>query len=108
MSNGGGYSIGWMALALVLLWLLPWSLQAAPRVGQDFLLLGGATDEVTPQRACTPDVLARHQEVLSIPAPAAGWSGKPQAVDVFGVLTGGPHQPRRPRDLRQHARCADP
>ena len=88
MSNGGGYSIGWMALALVLLWLLPWSLQAAPRVGQDFLLLGGATDAVTPQRACTPDVLARHQEVLSIPAPAAGWSGKPQAVDVFGVLTG--------------------
>ncbi len=77
-----------MAFALVLLWLLPCSLQAAPRVGQDFLLLGGATDEVTPQRACAPDVLARHQEVLSIPAPAAGWSGKPQAVDVFGVLTG--------------------
>ena len=73
---------------MVLLWLLPWSLQAAPRVGQDFLLLGGATDEVTPQRACAPDVLARHQEVLSIPAPAAGWSGKPQAVDVFGGLTG--------------------
>lgn len=88
VSNGGGFSSGVVVLML-LLWLLPWSAQAAsPTMGQDFLLLGGATDEVTPQRACAPDVLARHQEVLSIPSPQQGWSGKPQAVDVFGVLTG--------------------
>ncbi|MCF7752533.1 GGDEF domain-containing protein [Bacillus subtilis subsp. subtilis] len=82
-----------MLLALLLLWLPGLALaevarDTAPRIGTDVLLLGAATAERTPQRACAADVLARHQQVLAVPAPAAGWSGEPQAVDVFGVLSG--------------------
>ncbi len=82
---------------LAWLWLLLWlpalaaaaGVPAGPaRVGTDVLLLGAATAERTPQRACSADVLARHQQVLAVPAPAQGWSGEPQAVDVFGVLSG--------------------
>lgn len=77
------------ALLLVVLMLCAWPTRAdAPRAGVDYLLLGQATSEPTPQRACAPGVLARHQDVLSIAAPAQGWSGEPQAVDVFGVLSG--------------------
>jgi diguanylate cyclase len=79
-------------LGLLLLWLcLGVAAQAgahAPMPGQDVLLLGAATSDQTPQRACTPEMLARHREILDIPAPAEGWSGAPQAVDVFGVFTG--------------------
>jgi len=78
-------------LQWLLLCLLPWACIASaegPRAGRDFMLLGAPTDLDTPQRACSQDMLARHLEEIVIPAPAAGWSGKPQAVDVFGVLTG--------------------
>lgn len=78
------------------IWLLLWLALLFPALGHAaapgdhpaFVLIGGATAERTPQRACTPEILARHQELLSIPAPAQGWSGEPQAVDVFGVLSG--------------------
>lgn len=84
---GGNIAAGSLLIWL-LLSLLPGQAVAAPQVGRDVLLLGAATAEQTPQRACAPDVLARHQEVLAVPAPAEGWSGAPQAVDVFGVLSG--------------------
>lgn len=84
---------GAVQLLLALLLLPAWAaadtvLAATSRVGTDVLLLGAATAERTPQRACTAEVLARHQQVLHVPAPAGGWSGEPQAVDVFGVLAG--------------------
>jgi diguanylate cyclase (GGDEF)-like protein len=84
---------GAVQLLLALLLLPAWAaadtvLAATSRVGSDVLLLGAATAERTPQRACTAEVLARHQQVLHVPAPAGGWSGEPQAVDVFGVLAG--------------------
>ncbi len=77
----------WLAWLLCLL-LPATALAGTAQPGRDVLLLGAATDEQTPQRACMPDVLARHQQVLAVAAPAEGWSGAPQAVDVFGVLTG--------------------
>jgi diguanylate cyclase (GGDEF)-like protein len=77
----------WLAWLLCL--LLPgMALAGTAQVGRDVLLLGAATDEQTPQRACPAEVLARHQQVLAVAAPAEGWSGAPQAVDVFGVLSG--------------------
>ncbi|WP_228886674.1 sensor domain-containing diguanylate cyclase [Stenotrophomonas rhizophila] len=79
-------------LAWLLLWPGVWQASAAAldpaRVGHDVLLLGAATAERTPQRACSAEVLAHHQQLLAVPAPADGWSGEPQAVDVFGVLSG--------------------
>ena len=83
----GPSGLVWLLFVLTL--LVPLQASAhAPEPGRDVLLLGAATDEQTPQRACSPEVLARHHEVLEIPAPVAGWSGQPQAVDVFGVFTG--------------------
>ncbi len=88
---GGKGAVCWL-LAWLLLWPGVWQASAAAldpaRVGQDVLLLGAATAERTPQRACSAEVLAHHQQVLAVPAPADGWSGEPQAVDVFGVLSG--------------------
>jgi len=79
--------IGWL-LGLLCLLLSAAALADTAQVGRDVLLLGAATADQTPQRPCPPEVLAQHQDILSIPAPAGGWSGAPQAVDVFGVLTG--------------------
>ena len=79
--------IGWL-LGLLCLLLSAAALAGTAQVGRDVLLLGAATADQTPQRPCPPEVLAQHQDILSIPAPAGGWSGAPQAVDVFGVLTG--------------------
>lgn len=93
--HGGRVGKGAALVLLALLWLwlphaaLGATLDAATaRAGTDVLLLGAATAERTPQRACTAEVLARHQQILHVPAPAGGWSGEPQAVDVFGVLAG--------------------
>ena len=86
-TRGTRARIGWLGVVLCL--LLPIAaLAGTAQVGRDVLLLGAATADQTPQRPCPPEVLARHQDVLSIPAPRDGWSGAPQAVDVFGVLTG--------------------
>ncbi len=85
--RGTGAGIGGLVGLLCLL-LSVTAMASTAQVGRDVLLLGAATSDQTPQRACPPEVLARHQDILSIPAPAEGWSGAPQAVDVFGVLTG--------------------
>lgn len=61
---------------------------AAPLPGRDYLVVGEATDEQTPKRACNPKVLARMSQRAVIPAPAEGWSGTPQAVTVFNVFSG--------------------
>ncbi|EMT5435305.1 diguanylate cyclase [Stenotrophomonas maltophilia] len=77
-------------LAVLMVWLaLPWPLQAAEAVsGRDYLLVGGATDEPTPHRACTPQMLSGARQQAEVPAPPAGWSGEPQALDVFNVFAG--------------------
>ncbi len=85
--NCGMRWVAWLLLAL----LLP--LAAAPSAqplqdGKDYLLVGQATDQQAPVRACTPEMRARLQEFVEIPPPAGGWSGAPQAVDVFNAFHG--------------------
>lgn len=61
---------------------------AAPQPVRDYLLLGEATRTPTPHRECQPGMLGRHRQQIEIPAPAGGWSGEPQALDVFNVFAG--------------------
>ncbi|HID8539206.1 TPA: sensor domain-containing diguanylate cyclase [Stenotrophomonas maltophilia] len=77
-------------LVVLLAWLaMPWPLQAAVAVsGRDYLLVGGATDEPTPHRACTPQMLSGSRQQVLVAAPQEGWSGQPQALDVFNVFAG--------------------
>ncbi len=77
-------------MLLVLGWLLmaPCIVSAAPQPVDDYLLLGQATDEPTPHRTCNRAELGERRQTLVIPAPPAGWSGQPQALDVFNVLAG--------------------
>ncbi|HIE1098494.1 diguanylate cyclase [Stenotrophomonas maltophilia] len=85
----GWYGTG-AVVAVLLAWLaMAWPLQAAaPASGRDYLLVGGATDEPTPHRACTPQMLSGPRQQVEVPAPAEGWSGQPQALDVFNVFSG--------------------
>lgn len=77
-------------LVVLLAWLaMPWPLQAAVAVsGRDYLLVGSATDEPTPHRACTPQMLSGSRQQVLVAAPQEGWSGQPQALDVFNVFAG--------------------
>ena len=56
--------------------------------GTDYLLVGEPTDDQAPVRACDPAVLNALDQHVEIPAPADGWSGAPQAVEVFNVFYG--------------------
>ncbi|WP_303638441.1 sensor domain-containing diguanylate cyclase [Stenotrophomonas tuberculopleuritidis] len=77
-------------LVVLLVWLaLPWLGHArSVEAGRDYLLVGAATAEPTPHRACTPEMLAGPRQQVTVQAPAAGWSGEPQALDVFNVFAG--------------------
>ena len=89
--GGRQWQYGTGAVLVVLLaWLaMPWPLQGAVAVsGRDYLLVGGATDEPTPHRACTPQMLSGSRQHVLVPAPPEGWSGQPQALDVFNVFAG--------------------
>lgn len=85
----GQYGTG-AVLVVLLVWLaMPWPLSAAvAEAGRDYLLVGAATDEPTPHRACTPEMLAGPRQQVQVSAPAGGWSGQPQALDVFNVFAG--------------------
>jgi len=72
--QGMSGAIRWLT-GLVWLLLSATALAGTAQVGRDVLLLGAATDQQAPQRPCSPEVLAHHQDILSIPAPAGGWSG---------------------------------
>ncbi|WP_414716056.1 sensor domain-containing diguanylate cyclase [Stenotrophomonas sp.] len=56
--------------------------------GRDYLMVGAATDEPTPHRTCTPQMLAGNRQQVTVHAPPEGWSGEPQALDVFNVFAG--------------------
>ncbi|WP_269791384.1 diguanylate cyclase [Stenotrophomonas sp. Iso1] len=96
MAEGGGAKgrcadRAWALKLLTLLWVLLWPIAGmaqALQVDRDFLLLGEATDQQAPVRACTPEILARLTHVIEVPPPVAGWSGAPQALDVFNVFAG--------------------
>lgn len=77
-------------LVLLLVWLaMPWLGHArAVEAGRDYLLVGGGTEEPTPHRACTPQMLSGQRQQVKVAAPPEGWSGQPQALDVFNVFAG--------------------
>lgn len=83
------YGTGGVRIVLLLWWAMSWPLQAAPAAaGHDYLLVGSATDEPTPHRACTPQMLEGPRQQVRVAAPPGGWSGQPQALDVFNVFAG--------------------
>ncbi len=89
MVKGGGAAMATgMLLLLVWLWWPALASARMPQPDHDYLLVGAATDQQAPQRGCSPEVLAGLRQRIEIPAPAGGWSGAPQAVDVFNVFAG--------------------
>ncbi|MCL7714326.1 sensor domain-containing diguanylate cyclase [Stenotrophomonas mori] len=101
---------GWPVALFLLLVVPPPAAAQPPQLGHDYLLVGAPTDAQTPVRACPPEALARLDESLLIAAPAGGWSGAPQAVDVFNVFAGEvmiAHGDRRICGNMQDARTRD-
>lgn len=90
MDDKTGWLKGWMVCLLGLLSLLVGlSVQAQSMSdGEDYLLVGSPTNDQAPVRACKPQTLEGLQRRLEIPAPKGGWSGAPQAVEVFNVFYG--------------------
>jgi len=92
--GGAAVARGWgseavFLLLCALLLLLPAVVSAKPlQLNRDFLLVGAPTDQQAPVRACTPEVEQHLQDEVRIAAPPGGWSGAPQAVDVFNVFAG--------------------
>lgn len=74
-------------LTLVLLALAAPVLADERRHAPTFLVGGAPTEAGTPMRACPPGAMDRLEEI-EIPAPAEGWPGTPQAVNVFNVFAG--------------------
>ncbi|MCR6628412.1 MAG: GGDEF domain-containing protein [Pseudoxanthomonas sp.] len=80
--------IGGIAGWLWLLVVLSCPAQATPEAGRDYLVTGAPTSEQAPQRHCTPEMQAELTERVEIPAPPGGWSGAPQAINVFNIFAG--------------------
>ncbi|TWT17802.1 diguanylate cyclase [Luteimonas marina] len=74
-------------LAALCLLLVAASAATASNPSPAYLFVGGGTTDATPMRECSPKAL-RGLQVVEIPAPAGGWSGTPQAVNVFNVFAG--------------------
>ncbi|KAF1687688.1 diguanylate cyclase [Pseudoxanthomonas broegbernensis] len=73
---------------LALLWVLPGLASDRPELGRDYLVTGVPALDPAPVRRCDPAVLAGLGERVEVPPPPGGWSGAPQAVDVFNVFAG--------------------
>ncbi len=87
MDGSGGRIVG-IAGWLLLLVALSCPALAVPQLGRDYLVTGEPTSEQAPQRHCTPGMQAQLTERVQIPAPSGGWSGAPQAIDVFNIFAG--------------------
>lgn len=86
--RGAGLLERFTLLCVCALLLAPLGAWATPQPGHDYVLLGRATVEPTPHRACDPRELGSRRQQLLVPAPPGGWSGQPQSLDVFNVLAG--------------------
>ena len=86
--TGNRGRIGGIAGWLWLLVALSCPAFASPQAGRDYLVTGEPTSEQAPQRHCTPAMQAGLTERVEIPAPPGGWSGAPQAVNVFNIFAG--------------------
>ena len=86
--KGNGGRIGGIAGWLLLLVALSCPALATPQPGRDYLVTGAPTSEQAPQRHCTPAMQAGLTQRVEIPAPPGGWSGAPQAINVFNIFAG--------------------
>ena len=86
--KGNRGRIGGIAGWLLLLVALSCPALATPQSGRDYLVTGAPTSEQAPQRHCTPAMQAGLTERVEIPAPSGGWSGAPQAVNIFNIFAG--------------------
>lgn len=86
--KGNRGRIGGIAGWLLLLAVASCPALASPQSGRDYLVTGAPTSEQAPQRHCTPAMQAGLTERVEIPAPPGGWSGAPQAVNVFNIFAG--------------------
>ncbi|MCH6484067.1 GGDEF domain-containing protein [Pseudoxanthomonas sp. LH2527] len=86
--KGNGGRIGGIAGWLLLLAALSCPALATPQAGRDYLVTGAPTSEQAPQRHCTPAMQAGLTQRVEIPAPPGGWSGAPQAINVFNIFAG--------------------
>ena len=86
--KGNRGRIGGIAGWLLLLVALSCPALATPQSGRDYLVTGAPTSEQAPQRHCTPAMQAGLTERVEIPAPRGGWSGAPQAVNIFNIFAG--------------------
>ncbi|CAN7255117.1 diguanylate cyclase [Pseudoxanthomonas sp. LjRoot168] len=86
--KGNRGRIGGIAGWLLLLATASCPALASPQSGRDYLVTGAPTSEQAPQRHCTPAMQAGLTERVEIPAPPGGWSGAPQAVNVFNIFAG--------------------
>jgi len=76
-------------VVLLMVLATPWLGHARTvEAGRDYLLVGEATNEPTPHRACSPQMLSGDRQQVEVQAPPGGWSGEPQALDVFNVFAG--------------------
>jgi len=76
-------------VVLLMVLATPWLGYARTvEAGRDYLLVGEATNEPTPHRACSPQMLSGDRQQVEVQAPPGGWSGEPQALDVFNVFAG--------------------
>lgn len=83
------YGTGVVLIVLLMVLATPWLGHARTvENGRDYLMVGAATGEPTPHRACTPQMLSGHRQQVTVEAPPEGWSGEPQALDVFNVFAG--------------------
>ncbi|HYQ24334.1 MAG TPA: diguanylate cyclase [Stenotrophomonas sp.] len=83
------YGTGVVLIVLLMVLAMPWLGHARTvENGRDYLMVGAATDEPTPHRTCTPQMLAGNRQQVTVHAPPEGWSGEPQALDVFNVFAG--------------------
>ena len=86
--KGNRGRIGVIAGWLLLLAAVSCPALANPQSGRDYLVTGAPTSEQAPQRHCTPAMQAGLTERVEIPAPSGGWSGAPQAVNIFNIFAG--------------------
>ncbi|HDS1039722.1 TPA: diguanylate cyclase [Stenotrophomonas maltophilia] len=85
----GRYVTGAVLVVLLMVLATPWLGYARTvEAGRDYLLVGEATNEPTPHRACSPQMLSGDRQQVEVQAPPGGWSGEPQALDVFNVFAG--------------------
>lgn len=79
----------WMCVVMVAMLAVAWIPPTqAIDPGRGYLVSGAPATDPAPIRQCDPDMLSQLHEWVELAPPPGGWSGAPQAVDVFNVFAG--------------------